>query len=92
MFRNNNSTYNIKFNTTNNDIIYDYSNKSKNVYVKPYIKKEESQKYFTSNKKKEKDIKFFTYKKIKSIKEQDDYNFKNNLKKQLFFEDNDYYE
>ena len=92
MFRNNNSTYNIKFNNTNNDIIYDYSNKSKNVYVKPYIKKEESQKYFTSNKKKEKDIKFFTYKKIKSIKEQDDYNFKNNLKKQLFFEDNDYYE
>ena len=89
MFRNNNSTYNIKFNNTNNGIIYDYSNKSKNVYVKPYIKKEESQKYFTSNKKKEKDIKFFTYKKIKSIKEQDDHNFNNNLKKQLFFEDND---
>ena len=92
MLRNNNSTYNIKSSQENNDIIYNYSNKSKNVYVKPYIKKEENQKYFTSNKKKEKDIKFFTYKKIKSIKEQDDYNFKNNLKKQLFFEDNDYYE
>ena len=92
MFRNNNSTYNIKFSQTNNDTIYNNSNKNKNIYVKPYIKKEESQKFFTSNKKKEKDIKFITYKKIKNIKERDDYNFKNNLKKQLFFEDNDYYE
>ena len=92
MFRNNNSTYNIKFSQTNNETIYNNSNKNKNIYIKPYIKKEESQKFFTSNKKKEKDIKFITYKKIKNIKERDDYNFKNNLKKQLFFEDNDYYE
>ena len=34
-----------------NDIFNNSS--SKNVYIKPYVKKEENQKYFTSNKKKE---------------------------------------
>ena len=60
-----------------------------NVYVKPFIKKEETQKYFTSNKKKEKDIKFLSYKTIKNKKEENEFFFKDKLKKNLFFEEND---
>ena len=89
IFRNNNSTYNIKFSCTNNDIMYNISNKKQNVYVKPFIKKEETQKYFTSNKKKEKDIKFLSYKTIKNKKEENEFFFKDKLKKNLFFEEND---
>ena len=90
-FRNsNNSTYNINLNRSNNENILINNSCSKNVYIKPYIKKQETQKYFTSTKKKEIESKYISFKKLKNNNDDEDY--KENLKKKLFLEDCDYLE
>ena len=86
----NNSTYNINFNRSNNENILMNNSYGKNVYIKPYIKKQETQKYFTSTKKKEIESKYISFKKLK--KNNDDVDYKDDLKKKLFLEDCDYLE
>ena len=91
VFRNNNnSTYNINSSCSNNENILMNNSCSKNVYIKPYIKKQETQKYFTYTKKKEIQSKFISFKKLKKDNEDEDY--KDNLKKKLFLEDCEYLE
>ena len=90
VFRSNNSTYNICFKNSNNKKLF-FSN-NKNVYVKPNIKKEEIQCCFTSNKKRDIESKCISFKKLNNKKEANDSYYKENLKKKLFFEENDYSE
>ena len=84
VFKIDKSTYDLSFRDSNN------KNKCisniKSVYVKPYIKKEESQNYFTSIKKKKIESKFISLKKISNRKEEDNCDHKGNIKKKLFFE------
>ena len=84
IFRNNNSTYNINLSKKINSKFF-YTN-DKNVYIKPNIKKEESQSYFTSVKKRELPSKYMSFKKLNNLIEEDYYDdYKENLKKKLFF-------
>ena len=56
------------------------------MYIKPNIKKEESQSYFTSVKKRELPSKYMSFKKLNNLIEEDNYDgYKENLKKKLFF-------
>ena len=86
-FRNNNNSTHIRgYILTVNDIFNNSS--SKNVYIKPYVKKEENQKYFTSNKKKEIESKYISFKKLKNKNNENE--SKDNLRKKLFLEESDY--
>ena len=86
-FRNNNNSTHIRgYNLTVNDIFNNSS--SKNVYIKPYVKKEENQKYFTSNKKKEIESKYISFKKLKNKNNENE--SKEKKKKKLFLEESDY--
>ena len=87
IFRNNKSSFYIYFRNSDNKNL-SYTN-SKNVYVKPSIKKEEGQNYFTSNKKREIKSKYISFKKMNNINEEDDCNYKEKLKKKLLFEESD---
>ena len=85
--RNNKSSFYIYFRNSNN--IKLSNTNSKNVYVKPNIKKEEGQNCFTSYKKREIKSKYISFKKLNNINEENDCYFKENLKKKLFFEESD---
>jgi len=88
--RNNKSSFYIYFRNSNNQKLSNTN--SKNVYVKPNIKKEEGQNCFTSYKKREIKSKYISFKKLNNINEENDCYFKENLKKKLFFEESDNFE
>ena len=86
--RNNNIPMNlIKYNYTT-----DRNNKDdispKNVFSKPYLKKQQSKVFFNSNKKNENEYKYKYLRKFKNLINLDE--FKYPLKKKLLFDENDY--
>ena len=90
VFRSNNSTYNLNLRNSNNKKLF-FSN-NKNVYIKPSLKKEESQSCFTSYKKREIGSKYISFKKLNNKNVENNNDYKENLKKKLFFEENDFLE
>ena len=86
--RNNNIPLNIiKYNNTT-DRNYNNDISPKNLFSKPYLKKQQSKVCFNSNKKKENGYKYKYLKKFKNLINLDD--FKCPLKKKLLIDENDY--